>query len=353
MVDTHKDNQSKKIRKSTEIVNFYEVLGIENKNATQKEMRAKYTKLAIKYHPDKNKDNSDYNPALFELIQKAWEGIGNPEKRQEYDKLLNNVEKAKKSDHNNLKQSYDEYLELSKSDVTEKSPDIAKLEFVKLSSDMDRKHNFDRKKLKDDPLDTGTTKKRYGDLQLQREQEEIEFSQNRIFGEKDFELGKFNAAYDLYKNTSNKEIVKKTGGPSAFNDMGGATGNFSSLDVFENTYDDNDIEGTSTFASVNFGSENKLDIDSAKLKTLRSADYTSNHNKRSEGYTKDLEKLIQERNNENSRLDNLKYDEFVNDPKEAYMFTHEVGAVDEFSTWDDDDDLIKACNTLIELEKKK
>jgi curved DNA-binding protein CbpA len=347
------DNSSKKSRKKQDLINYYDALGIDNIKALQKEIRAKYTKLAIKYHPDKNKDNPDYNPELFELIQKAWECLGNEDKRKEYDKLLGNVEKAKKSDHFNLKQSFDNYSELSKSEVGEKSNDLAKLEFKKHFDDMDRKHKFDRKKLDDGALDTTTSKKRVADLLMQREQEEIEYGQNRLFEGK-VDMSKFNAVFDKYKNSTEKQLVKKNVGPSAFNETGSSNGNFSTLDIFDNTYDESEIDGNDVFGSVNFGVDSKLDIDADEIVKIKEADYTTNHDKnRGADFQKEMERRLAERDSDYDTLKNLKHDEFLNDPKDAFMFTHEVGAVDEFSSWDDDDDLIDACNKLIALEKKK
>ena len=37
--------------------NYYDILGI-NKNATEKEIKSSYKKLALKWHPDKYLDNN-------------------------------------------------------------------------------------------------------------------------------------------------------------------------------------------------------------------------------------------------------------------------------------------------------
>ena len=60
----------------------YEALGIEE-NATQEQIRAAYRTLVKKYHPDVN-DAANAN-AFFRLIQEAYEILGDPQKRNEYD----------------------------------------------------------------------------------------------------------------------------------------------------------------------------------------------------------------------------------------------------------------------------
>lgn len=52
-------------------------------NATFEELRQNYQKLALKYHPDKNIDNS--NTENFVKIRKAWDILSNEKLRKEYD----------------------------------------------------------------------------------------------------------------------------------------------------------------------------------------------------------------------------------------------------------------------------
>jgi len=59
---------------------LYECLGVE-KNATQDEIKKAYRKLAVKLHPDKGGD-----PEKFKEINAAYEVLGNPEKREMYDR---------------------------------------------------------------------------------------------------------------------------------------------------------------------------------------------------------------------------------------------------------------------------
>jgi molecular chaperone DnaJ len=59
--------------------NYYEILGIEE-NSSQDEIKKAYRGLAIKHHPDKGGDES-----MFKEINEAYENIGDPQKRSQYD----------------------------------------------------------------------------------------------------------------------------------------------------------------------------------------------------------------------------------------------------------------------------
>ena len=67
---------------------YYKVLGVDKK-ASQDEIKKAYRKLAVKYHPDKNKDNKEAEEK-FKLINEANEVLSDPEKRKKYDELGEN-----------------------------------------------------------------------------------------------------------------------------------------------------------------------------------------------------------------------------------------------------------------------
>ncbi|WP_022940267.1 DnaJ C-terminal domain-containing protein [Psychromonas hadalis] len=62
---------------------YYEVLGV-TKDASEKEIKKAYKKLAMKYHPDRNPDNpvAENN---FREVKSAYEIVNDAEKRQQYD----------------------------------------------------------------------------------------------------------------------------------------------------------------------------------------------------------------------------------------------------------------------------
>lgn len=66
-------------------MNFYEVLGL-NKDATQEEIKSKYRQLAFTYHPDKNHDEGA--EARFKEINEAYQTLSDPQKRQQYNDVL-------------------------------------------------------------------------------------------------------------------------------------------------------------------------------------------------------------------------------------------------------------------------
>ena len=208
----------------SQALDYYQILGIDNRSAPINEIKKKYFKLVVTYHPDKNKDA---DPELFKLIQKAWNCLSNPEYRAAYDESLL-VDTKKK---NKLKMGFDEYINLQ-----EKTADKEKalLDFDKNFNEVDKSRGFDRtahlrelaekkkimemlndekneeeiKKFKEQSL------RKVSDMQLQRQQENDELFPEDIFKGRKVIGDQFNAEFNEYfdawkEQHENDKIIKK------------------------------------------------------------------------------------------------------------------------------------------------
>jgi len=72
---------------------YYAVLGIP-KGAAEKDIKSAYRKLARKWHPDANPDNTKPAEEKFKEISEAYEVLGDPEKRKKYDALGSDWQRA-------------------------------------------------------------------------------------------------------------------------------------------------------------------------------------------------------------------------------------------------------------------
>ncbi|WP_341325150.1 molecular chaperone DnaJ [Methylotuvimicrobium sp. KM2] len=65
---------------------YYKLLGVD-RNASDAEIKKSYRRMAMKFHPDRNKDNPDEAEAKFKQIKEAYEVLSDPKKRSAYDQF--------------------------------------------------------------------------------------------------------------------------------------------------------------------------------------------------------------------------------------------------------------------------
>ncbi|XP_071508928.1 dnaJ homolog subfamily B member 12-like [Diadema antillarum] len=83
--DAHKDytpEQQAAVRKIQQCKNFYEILGV-TKDCSEADVKKAYKKLALQFHPDKNK--APGSEEAFKAIGKAFAVLSDKEKRKKYD----------------------------------------------------------------------------------------------------------------------------------------------------------------------------------------------------------------------------------------------------------------------------
>src|SRR5579875_3309227 len=64
-------------------MNYYQILEVDE-NANDEDIKKSYRKLAMKYHPDRNKGNKD-SEEKFKLISEAYRVLSDPQSKKEYD----------------------------------------------------------------------------------------------------------------------------------------------------------------------------------------------------------------------------------------------------------------------------
>lgn len=71
---------------SSAIVNYYEVLGLNEKNCSANDVKKAYRKMALRRHPDKNPANHEEAVGRFEKISEAYQILSDSQSRETYDR---------------------------------------------------------------------------------------------------------------------------------------------------------------------------------------------------------------------------------------------------------------------------
>ncbi|KAI8336625.1 hypothetical protein BC941DRAFT_51337 [Chlamydoabsidia padenii] len=90
---SHSYNADKKF---TATMDYYNVLGLSD-TATEEDIKKAYRKLALKYHPDKNKEPGAQKK--FQDISNAYQILSDPSERQKYDRERRYHESSTTSNH--------------------------------------------------------------------------------------------------------------------------------------------------------------------------------------------------------------------------------------------------------------
>jgi len=65
------------------VLDYYEILGV-SPYATQEEIKRSFRNLALKYHPDKNKNSEDSKQKFMKIVE-AYEVLSDEHSRRNYD----------------------------------------------------------------------------------------------------------------------------------------------------------------------------------------------------------------------------------------------------------------------------
>src|SRR5215471_11585917 len=89
-----------------DFIDYYNVLGLD-KDASQDDIRKAYRKLARKYHPDVNPNDTEAHKK-FQQINEANEVLSDAEKRKKYDAYGENWQHAEAYENARRQQSADQ-----------------------------------------------------------------------------------------------------------------------------------------------------------------------------------------------------------------------------------------------------
>lgn len=340
---------SEEYKPKDEVPNLYSILGLtpnvcKEKNCNEIIQKA-YVKKAKVCHPDRYPGRKDVEE-LFELITSAYDILKDEKTRNTYNHKLS-LNKQSSGDFFKLKQSTKDYME-SLGEYKEPT-DQQKLSFKEKMKALDLKHGYDPS-IESTAIPKNDARKKMNDLKKMRDTQDVDLKPPQLFQEGQFDIKKFNAAFDKYHKRNDDAIMPHNGAPSAWNDLG-TTANFSTFDNLDNLYvnDGNRYDtNRDLYANTDFGSPTTK-INPDDIRDLKGADYVDGHNIIDDNYYKDMKSRLSARKEDATKFDNMKYDDFKRNDTAGYGIFDQLGFdISENLTFDlDDDDISKKFEKLM------
>lgn len=332
-------------------VNLYEVLNLE-KTATKKEIKKAYRRMVKEFHPDHGGD-----PQLFELVTHAYNVLYNEESRATYDNAYS-ISKRAEGNFQDMKDEAQAFLEAQENEAKLHSKEEVENEFKLANSELNAKHGYQTSSELNKEIDQDEFNNRMTDLEILREQEEIEYEQEQLFDDQamngDNFNAMFNAAWDK-KYGGGTSLVAHDGNPDAFDGSG-----FGSFETHEENNLYREDENDSAFNGENFGSLNMGQtgrrLTRKEVSELQGAEYTNNHTKdaSTDEYKAMLEQRMKERELETQELDDFEMDDFVDDETfGGYGLSHQLGFTGSDITWDNSDHIREKHRLLLKYREEK
>ena len=86
----------KDVVSTMQIPDYYQILEV-GRDATAREIKKAYRKLAKRYHPDKNPERTAFAEKMFREVGNAYNTLQDKRQKSNYDRALQTVERQQKS----------------------------------------------------------------------------------------------------------------------------------------------------------------------------------------------------------------------------------------------------------------
>lgn len=341
---------------------YYKILGID-KDTNINDIKKKYRKLLAKYHPDKYKNLSDKERVMkekqFQLVQTAGKVLTDEDTKKMYDLEQKTI---KNKSFINQKSSFDEFIKLQESGISEEGKKKAQIDFESEMRKINKARGFDPDKM-DEKLDKNALSREIDNITAQRDADLIELKQKNLFEGRTFNPNEFNKFFEKNKKKQEKiekkkkekgEVIKFGEEFTAFNDNG--LENFISVDADYSELFGSDNFRENTFYS-NIKKEDNFNVELSDLSEVES-DYDDSYDKhnvdRDIGKTEDkLKQMMLEREMFDTSLKDIKTANYKDVMSDQFGISKQFGKIlgkDITSTYKPkklDSDMIKIYNRMI------
>jgi len=310
---------------------YYKILGV-SRDADMSEIKRKYRHLLAKYHPDKIKLLSETKRKIkqdqYPLIRMAGEVLTNPEKKKFFDLEQKTI---KSSDMSNQKSSFEEFVKLQESGITDDSKKKSELEFRKENDKINKIRGFNPDP--ENKLSKQEITKQMQELLAQRDVESIELAQKNMFEGRSFNPNEFNSFFEKNRRKEEKKLKKKREAGdmivyedqfTAFNDTG--LGNFISVDQdYGDIYNEKqDFKDQSKFTKLN-----KLSMDDISVSSDSDFEYDNDYSKHKNNKLTDdeIKRKMADRELDTKKYDKMSFSEFKSVMDDQFGISKDFGTL--------------------------